>query len=219
MIAFVVFQLAVQHLLAHRQYAVGAVIEDLSLRRDTPQAVVKQLTLSLGIVEPLERSVSDALRVVVHRGRNQIQLRVIRQRRVDDLLPAPETHHHMHAHRIVTFEARGKFGATFDTEDFPRQHAAQFIRRPDRILISAHEHAGMHHQEKIVRTCRRVGSEGTGVSEIYVVCRYRPLAGDFCLSVLAAQHVDMPRHMVHVPRVRTHRGKGGRRGRRPFRLI
>ena len=177
MIAFVIFEFAVQHLLAHRQDAARAVVENLSLARECAQAVVKQLALLLGLVELLERGMRDALGVVLHRGRNRIQLRIIRQRRVDDLLPASEPHHHVHRHRVVAFQAGGESGAALDAENLLRQQAAQLVRRSDRVGVSAHEHAGMHHQQQIVRAGRRVGRERPGVVEILVVGGDRPGAG------------------------------------------
>jgi hypothetical protein len=219
MIASVVFEFAIQHLLADREDAAGAIVEDLSLRGDAPQAVAKYLAFPVGRAELLQRRLCNALGVVGHRGRNRIQLPVIRQRRADDVLPAPETHHHMLAHRIIAFEAGDESRAALDAENLLGDQAAQFARRGDRVLISAHEHAGMHHQQQIVCTCRRVGGERTGVVEIAVVGSDRLPAGDPCLFVFAAQHMDMRGHMVQVAGVRAHRRKGVRRGHRPFRLI
>ncbi|MGA7999326.1 MAG: hypothetical protein WCA28_31055 [Bradyrhizobium sp.] len=180
---------------------------------------MKQLPRAVGLVETPERGVSDALGVMVHRRRNQIKRGVVRQRRIDDFLPAPETHHHVHAHRIVAFEARGEFGPALRAENLFRQHAAQFVRRGDRIAVSAHEHAGVHHQKQIVRTGRRVRWKGAGISEIFFVSCDRPFAGDLRLPLLPAQDIDMSRHMVHVACVRTHCGECDRRGFRAFRLI
>jgi hypothetical protein len=156
---------------------------------------------------------------VVHCRRHQIELRIVRQRRVDDLLPTPETHHDVQRHRIIAFEARGESRPAFDAENLFREQGTQFIRRTDRVRISPHEHAGMHHQEQVVRTGRRIGRERAGISEIDIIRRNSSFAGDPGFLVRAAQHVDMPRHVIHMPRVRAHGRERDRRSRRPFRLV
>jgi hypothetical protein len=43
-----IFEFAIQHLLAHRQYIVGGIVEEPAVRGDAPQAFVKKPALFVG---------------------------------------------------------------------------------------------------------------------------------------------------------------------------
>ena len=79
--------------------ACGVIVEEPAIGWDAFQALVKAPAFLVRRFELPERGVGDALGIVMHGRRNEIKVRVVRQRLVDDLLPAAEAHHHVRFHR------------------------------------------------------------------------------------------------------------------------
>jgi hypothetical protein len=88
--------------------------------------------------------------IVVHRGRNEQELRVVRRRLVDDLLPSPESHQDVHFHVVVALGHRRELGAILHGEDVPRDDPLHLLGGCLRRLVLTQEHAGEHQQVDVV---------------------------------------------------------------------
>src|SRR5580704_8322095 len=153
-IALVIFQFSLQHLLTHAQYRVSMVAEESTIRRDTSKTFVEPDLLILSRGNVLERRVCDTSRIVLHRGRDQVKFRIVRHWFVDDRLPLTEAHQYVHLHRIIGLGGVGQFRAVRNSQDFPRQDPPDHIRGFQRTLISTEKHAGEDHEMKIVTAGR-----------------------------------------------------------------
>jgi hypothetical protein len=158
-IAFVIFQFSLQHLLTDAQYRVSVIAEESTIRRDTPKTFVKQDPLCLGRGNVPERRECDTSRIVLHRGRDQVKVRIVRHWLVDNRLPLTEPHQYVHFHRIVGLAGVGEFRPVRNGQDFPRQDAPDRVRGFQRALVSTKKHAGEDHKMKIVTAGRDVKIE------------------------------------------------------------
>jgi hypothetical protein len=90
-IAPMIFKFTIQHSFGDRQYVMSRIVEKSSLRRDAAEAFMETSALFFRRPKILERGVSYAFGVVVHRRGGQIQFRGVRPRLVDNILPASES--------------------------------------------------------------------------------------------------------------------------------
>ncbi len=70
---------------------------------------------------------------------------------------------------------------------------------------------------QIVAAAKQIIGGLIRIGEIEVVGAYSLFAGKLCLLVVAAQHIDMPRHMIHMPGIGAHFTKHIRRAHAAFR--
>ena len=94
------------------------------------------------------------------------------------------------------------FGSVLDAQHLLGQQVAHLVRGGDGIVVAPEEHGCVHHQMQVVAARHRVVGEWAGIGEKHVVGAHRLVAHEPRLLVVAAQHINVARHMVQVARVR-----------------
>ena len=94
-IAFAVFQLAIQHLFGDRDQVDAAHIVRMTAVRDAFARGHELCALRLRLGHIAERGMGDGLGVAHHRRRVAVERLILRQRRSDDVPPAAEPDLHM----------------------------------------------------------------------------------------------------------------------------
>ncbi len=126
---------------------------------------------------------------------------ILRQRRVENLLPLAEADVDVHVHRHERFEpVRHRRG--FDPQQLCRNRRDQFVRRADRFLIVAEKHRAVELEMVIVGTIGRVEVERALAFEVLAVGHDGVGVVGHDIVILAAEHVDMGRHMLQMPGIR-----------------
>jgi hypothetical protein len=151
---------------------------------------------------------------MLHGGGDHIELRLGHDRLVDDVAPAPEADKHMRFHPIIALERPGELGTVGDGDGFSVRQAPHLIGGPECGAVLAEKHARKHHQMKIVTTAQQIARWIVRISEVEIIGANRLLAGDFCLFIVPAQHIDMGGHVIHMSGVRTYRTEYVRRPQR-----
>ncbi len=79
-----------------------------------------------------------------------------------------------------------------------RRGVDQFLRRHDRRRVLAHEHRAVDHEVMVVGAIERIDVHRPFARQILAVDGHRLLIIDDDVAIVAAQHIDMGRHMDQV---------------------
>jgi hypothetical protein len=200
-VPFPVLQFAVQHGPGNLQDVLACVVEQ-GARVGHPGHRGRGLLLVLGSLADLPGGrVRDAFGVVQHCRGHAVQLRVGGQWRGDDVRPAAEPDQGVHLHRHEPFQPV-RHQRHFDPEQFFRDGRGELVGGVQRGLRLPQEHRAVDLEVVVVRPVQRVEVHGTTQREELLVGRDRGGVRGHHPPVVAAQHVEMRRHVPQVARVR-----------------
>ena len=106
----------------------------------------------------------------------------------------------MRAHAAVTVQDGRHEGRAPGNQRRPR-HPANPLRRVAGPAVLAEEHGRIHEQVKVVAASGGVEVPVTGIFQIFVVGRDRAFALRDGLRIVAAEHIDMRRHVLQMARI------------------
>jgi hypothetical protein len=136
-----------------------------------------------------------------HRRGDAVELLVIRQRRVDDVLPAAEPDKYVHPHRHESLEPV-RHRRDLDPEQFFRDGRRELAGSLQGRLRLPGEHRTVDREVVIVRPVQGVEVHRAASRPELLVGRDRSPVGGHHPPVVAAQHVDVRGHVPQVAGVR-----------------
>ena len=141
-----------------------------------------------------------ALGVERHRRGRAIEVGILRQLLGDDLAPLAEAHQHMLLHREIALDEIGHRRRR-DAQQFLGRGVDQLLRRGDGRRVLAEEHGAVDDEVMVVAAVHRIDVEGALARQVLAVDHDGLLVVDDDVAIVAAQHVDMGRHVHEMARI------------------
>ena len=200
-VALAVLQLTVQHGRCHPEDVPAGVVEYGARLRHPLDGGGELPAVLLSFADAAASRASHPFGVTDHRRAHAVQLRVGGQLRVDDVRPATEPDQRVHLHRREPLQPV-RHRRDLHPEQFLRNRRRELVRGLQGGPRVAQEHRAVELEVVVVRSVQGVEVHRARARTELLVGGDRGGVGGHHAPVVAAQHVEMGRHMPQMARIR-----------------